>query len=354
MVGPTVRRSKSSSPAMSRPGSIASGASGWRRAKASRCRVSRAPRITPARAASSRDCTKLSGTASRANRLSTSSRLAEMTCSRLLKSCATPPVIWPSTSIFWACRAVSSALTRREMSATASKVPPSGMTLRDSSSVRAPANVSAGSAPGSIAARPGTWSAAASSPAQHCPSRTCSGGRPRLEASCTLRKINWPLRSNTATPSRMRSMAAASRSPTSRSVSWVVIRRARLIRTASSARPSAITPRTAAACVANPSRLCRSCSAAACTRSSLSSRVPMRVTRARASSISSVPRAVVTIANAPAISPDRARATLCSSSLIFCSASSASASVSGRSHLLPRAASRSVARAGASRLVAPV
>ena len=36
-----------------------------------------------------------------------------MICSRLLKSCATPPVSWPTASIFWAWRSASSAFARR-------------------------------------------------------------------------------------------------------------------------------------------------------------------------------------------------------------------------------------------------
>ena len=39
---------------------------------------------------------------------SSMSKPPEITISRLLKSCATPPVNWSIASIFWACRSVSS------------------------------------------------------------------------------------------------------------------------------------------------------------------------------------------------------------------------------------------------------
>ena len=38
-----------------------------------------------------------------------------MTCRRLLKSWATPPVSLPIASIFWACRSASSATARSAM-----------------------------------------------------------------------------------------------------------------------------------------------------------------------------------------------------------------------------------------------
>ncbi|GJE03432.1 hypothetical protein GMJLKIPL_5387 [Methylobacterium isbiliense] len=40
------------------------------------------------------------------------SRLPTMTPSRLLKSCATPPVSWPIASIFCDCRSIASACSR--------------------------------------------------------------------------------------------------------------------------------------------------------------------------------------------------------------------------------------------------
>ena len=57
-------------------------------------------------------CSPISGTASGRGELpdpamsaasSMSSRFPETTVSRLLKSCATPPVSWPTDSIFWLC-----------------------------------------------------------------------------------------------------------------------------------------------------------------------------------------------------------------------------------------------------------
>ena len=35
-----------------------------------------------------------------------------MPVSRLLKSCAKPPVSWPTASIFWLCRSASSTTSR--------------------------------------------------------------------------------------------------------------------------------------------------------------------------------------------------------------------------------------------------
>ena len=45
-------------------------------------------------------------------RVAISSRLPEMPASRLLKSCARPPVSWPTASIFWLWRSASSAWAR--------------------------------------------------------------------------------------------------------------------------------------------------------------------------------------------------------------------------------------------------
>ncbi len=52
------------------------------------------------------------------------SRLALTICSRLLKSCATPPVKWPMASIFCDCRTIVSARTRAVTSITPMTKPP--------------------------------------------------------------------------------------------------------------------------------------------------------------------------------------------------------------------------------------
>ena len=66
--------------------------------------------------------------ASRRHRLASSWRLPPMTCSRLLKSCATPPVRLPIASIFWARRSASWACARASaasLSAVTSRPTPS-------------------------------------------------------------------------------------------------------------------------------------------------------------------------------------------------------------------------------------
>ena len=85
------------------------GSSAWRRAKASRRWVSDAPRS--ARPAWRRR----SGGRSRdrrGRRLRSSSRLPSTAVSRLLKSCATPPVSWPIDSSFCRWRSCSSVRSR--------------------------------------------------------------------------------------------------------------------------------------------------------------------------------------------------------------------------------------------------
>jgi chemotaxis family two-component system sensor kinase Cph1 len=84
--------------------------SGWRRAKASRCDDSLAPRSTPASAMSMRvRALSLTPPSSLI-----SCRLPPMICSTLLKSWATPPVSWPIASIFCAwCRADGLAASSR-------------------------------------------------------------------------------------------------------------------------------------------------------------------------------------------------------------------------------------------------
>ena len=193
---PKVRRSISSMPISKRAGSSGSGASGWRRAKASRCRVRRAPRCTPPRAAPSRASSQAPPSSRMPpdlpTRFDASSRLADTTCSRLLKSCATPPVIWPSTSIFCACRATASAWTRRVMSATATIWPPSGMALRHTSSVRpsCTASSTAGWRPGrDWSSRRGSRRYAATSPAMGAPDCVTSAGKSSRGAKRLLHRI---------------------------------------------------------------------------------------------------------------------------------------------------------------------
>ena len=70
------------------------------------------------------------------------SRLSSTTVSRLLKSCAMPPVSWPIACSRCESRAVASARTRSVVSVTVSTKPPSGMAVRRSSKLRpSPARV---------------------------------------------------------------------------------------------------------------------------------------------------------------------------------------------------------------------
>ncbi len=89
----------------------------WR-AKASRRWVSEAPRSAPCNAPS----TSRRSRGSSGKRLRSSSRLPITAISRLLKSCATPPVSWPMVSIFWACSSCSWAFSRAETSFISSAV----------------------------------------------------------------------------------------------------------------------------------------------------------------------------------------------------------------------------------------
>ena len=88
--------------------SITSGWSGWRRAKASNWPVSAAARAEAWTTASAKRIRLSSASPGRR------SMSAEpwMTVSRLLKSCAMPPVSWPSACILCAWRSCSSALPR--------------------------------------------------------------------------------------------------------------------------------------------------------------------------------------------------------------------------------------------------
>ncbi len=107
IVSARVRRSISDTPLMSAFTETGFGCSGWRREKARSCWVRMAAReeaisaefTSWRRAASSRS----------ASRRCNVSRLPPITVSRLLKSCATPPVSCPTASSFCDWRARSSA-----------------------------------------------------------------------------------------------------------------------------------------------------------------------------------------------------------------------------------------------------
>ncbi len=78
--------------------STETGLSCWRREKARSWRVRLRPRSAACRTAFSCRCCRGSFSSLRASM----SMLPRITVSRLLKSCATPPVSWPTASIFWA------------------------------------------------------------------------------------------------------------------------------------------------------------------------------------------------------------------------------------------------------------
>ena len=101
---PNVRLKSLVTPSINSLTSTTLGCSGWRRAKASSRRVSSAPRsaaVSASLANSSRPEPLVSSSRSR-------SRLPITTLSRLLKSCASPPVRLPMASIFIAWRSWSS------------------------------------------------------------------------------------------------------------------------------------------------------------------------------------------------------------------------------------------------------
>ena len=110
MALPSVRCSSSLMPTISARTSVGSAASSCRRLKASMRCVSTAPRWAACRAFEVSACSLGSAFVP----FRTSSRLEMITVSRLLKSCATPPVSLPMASIFcdWksASRACSSFL----------------------------------------------------------------------------------------------------------------------------------------------------------------------------------------------------------------------------------------------------
>ena len=90
--------SMTSKPAMCSGRFSTTGLTDWRRAKVSSCPVSAAPRC----AASSMAAIDVDAAGSPASLRFKSSAWPITIIKRLLKSCATPPVSWPSASIFWA------------------------------------------------------------------------------------------------------------------------------------------------------------------------------------------------------------------------------------------------------------
>ncbi|MNX89278.1 hypothetical protein D3C86_1212850 [compost metagenome] len=114
IASPSERRSRSSMPVTKREILMTRGSSAWRRPKASSWLASFAPRWTPASAFSSR----LSARSLPITSLESNCRLPAITCRRLLKSCATPPVSWPMDSIFCACCRAFSVWRRSAISAS--------------------------------------------------------------------------------------------------------------------------------------------------------------------------------------------------------------------------------------------
>ena len=127
--GPMVRRSRSSMPPISLLASSARGSRVWRREKAKRRCVSAAARLADSIAAFRKRSTSLVRPSDR--RYCTRSSAPVMPCSRLLKSCAMPPVSWPTASIFCAWRNCSSkprrSLTSRAVTVNRRRPPSAGM-----------------------------------------------------------------------------------------------------------------------------------------------------------------------------------------------------------------------------------
>ena len=106
--GPSERSSRSTMPWIRARRSTDTARKSCWRAKASSRWVSEAPRSAPWIAPSTSRCRR----GSSGRRLRSRSRLPITAISRLLKSCATPPVSWPMVSIFWAWRNCSCAFSR--------------------------------------------------------------------------------------------------------------------------------------------------------------------------------------------------------------------------------------------------
>ena len=116
---PSVRRSSLSVPATRSVRLVGCGVSRCLREKASRRRVSSAARSPDAAMFLSCSCwsrDRLSASCS-------SSTLAMMTIRILLKSCATPPVSWPTASIFCDWRSISSVASLSVTSSRAQATP---------------------------------------------------------------------------------------------------------------------------------------------------------------------------------------------------------------------------------------
>ena len=111
MRGPSVGATSASSTGRRSCSDSTSGCSGCRRAKASNWRVSRSPEVTARPMAASCRLPASDGSTRRSR-----CRLLLMTISRLLKSCATPPVSRPSASSFCTWRSAFSARARCSVS----------------------------------------------------------------------------------------------------------------------------------------------------------------------------------------------------------------------------------------------
>ncbi|GJE45352.1 hypothetical protein AEGHOMDF_4546 [Methylobacterium soli] len=152
--GPTVRWIRSSMPLTSVFTLVALGASVCRREKASRRCVRAAARLVAPWAATMYLSTSLRRPC--VMRAFISSRLPEMPANRLLKSCARPPVSWPTASIFWDWRSCSSAsissavrastrcssVSLRDRKAAAARSRSASTARRSSTSMRTPGKLS--------------------------------------------------------------------------------------------------------------------------------------------------------------------------------------------------------------------
>ena len=129
MCSPNVRRNSGIMSGTVAVRLIGAGINGCLRAKASNWLVRVAPRCAAQVARSIRACKG----SERSMRVRVSSRFPRITVSRLLKSCAMPPVSWPIACIFWDSRNTASAWTRLVMSEMVSTKPPSGVGVRRNS-----------------------------------------------------------------------------------------------------------------------------------------------------------------------------------------------------------------------------
>ena len=138
--GPSDRSSRSIMPWISARRSTGTARRSCCRANASRRCVSDAPRSAPCIAPSISRCSR----GSSGRRLRNRSRLPITAISRLLKSCATPPVSWPIVSIFCAWRNCSCAFSRAATSFIRSAVRCStrcsSVAVNSASAVRSAAN----------------------------------------------------------------------------------------------------------------------------------------------------------------------------------------------------------------------